>query len=127
MEEINIGAKIRKIRFEKGLSTLNLAEMAGLSQQYISLIENGKTTPSLKSLFKISAALNVNPGIILEDLDNQEQKPHLYNLTDIDLRDFILHEENIEYIRLAKEMKEKNISTGDMKTFMEIVHKNMLK
>lgn len=50
---------IKKYRLEKGYSQVEFAEMVGFSVDYISLIENGKRTPSLKSLFKIAEVLGL--------------------------------------------------------------------
>lgn len=120
MKDIKIGERIRKFRLEKGISTSILAQMTGLSQQYISLIENEKTTPSLKSLYKIAVALGTNLSFLLED---PKENKFFYS-TDEDLRTFIINEENAAYLKLAKEMKDNNISTDVMKAFIDIVVKN---
>lgn len=56
---INIYNNIKKYRNEKKLSQSTLAELTDLSVDYISLIETGKRTPSLKSLLKIAEVLEV--------------------------------------------------------------------
>ncbi|MCC8056958.1 helix-turn-helix transcriptional regulator [Cloacibacillus sp.] len=52
--------KIQKYRIAQGLTQENLAERVDLSVSYISEIENGKKRPSLKTLEKIAAALEVS-------------------------------------------------------------------
>ena len=52
--------KIQKYRIAQGLTQENLAERVDLSVSYISEIENGKKRPSLKTLEKIAAALDVS-------------------------------------------------------------------
>lgn len=52
--------KIQKYRIAQGLTQENLAERVDLSVSHISEIENGKKRPSLKTLEKIAAALDVS-------------------------------------------------------------------
>lgn len=63
-----IGVILRKIRKQKGLSLRELAKLSGLSHSFISDIENGRCNPSIKSLLKITNALDVNPNIFLTDV-----------------------------------------------------------
>lgn len=56
---MNITKKIRELRENKGMSQAELAKAAGLSTTYISLMESGKKSPTLKSLEKISTALDI--------------------------------------------------------------------
>lgn len=57
---IKIYKNIKKLRLEKGYSQAKLAELIGLSEDYISLIENGKRTPSLKRLIIIADVLEID-------------------------------------------------------------------
>lgn len=50
---------IRKYRKEKGLTQLQLAIKCSLSVDHISGIERGIFNPSVKTIFKIAEALNV--------------------------------------------------------------------
>ena len=50
---------IKMLRNKKGYSQMRFAELTGLSEDYISLIENGKRTPSLKRLITIAEVLDV--------------------------------------------------------------------
>ena len=50
---------LREVRTEKGLSQEALADRAGLHRTYISQIERGLKSPSLKSLAQIANALGV--------------------------------------------------------------------
>lgn len=54
-----IGQCVRELREAYGLSLRSLADQSGLSVNTVSLIENGKTSPSVSTLQKISFALNV--------------------------------------------------------------------
>lgn len=55
----NVYKNIKKYRIEKKFSQLKLAEIANLSEDYISLIENEKRVPSLKTLIAIADALEI--------------------------------------------------------------------
>ena len=67
-----VGAKIRKIRNEKGLSIQNLAYEIGIEYTQLSRIERGKINTSIFQLFVISRALQVNFSEIIEGLDKIE-------------------------------------------------------
>src|SRR3989304_10540717 len=57
--EVDVGLSLRTLREECGFSLRALAEKSGLSVNTLSLIENRKTSPSVGTLQKISAALQV--------------------------------------------------------------------
>jgi len=57
--EIDVGRQLRKLRTESGLSIRALAESSGLNVNTLSLIENGKTSPSVSTLQQLAAALDV--------------------------------------------------------------------
>ena len=61
---MSLGDKVRFARERLGLTTQMLAGKAGISQPYISEIENGNKTPSAKTIMRLAAALNV-PGEFL--------------------------------------------------------------
>ena len=61
---MSLGDKVRYAREQMGLTTQILAEKAGVSQPYISEIENGNKNPSAKTIMKLAASLNV-PGEFL--------------------------------------------------------------
>jgi transcriptional regulator with XRE-family HTH domain len=55
--EVNVGRRLRELREERGLSIRALAEKSGLNVNTLSLIENGKTSPSVSTLQRIAIAL----------------------------------------------------------------------
>lgn len=57
--EDKIGLKIREIRTSQGLSLRVVAEKSGLNINTLSLIENGKTSPSVSTLQQLAVALDV--------------------------------------------------------------------
>ncbi len=60
--EISIGVKLRHTRKVKGLTLKQLADAAGCSESLLSKIENGRATPSLKMLQKLSGGLQMTVG-----------------------------------------------------------------
>jgi len=57
--EVNVGQRLRELRNERNLSIRALAERSGRNVNTFSLIENGKTSPSVSTLQQIAAALQV--------------------------------------------------------------------
>jgi len=57
--EVEVGRHLRKLRTERGLSIRALAEFSGLNVNTLSLIENGKTSPSVSTLQQLAATLGV--------------------------------------------------------------------
>jgi len=56
---MKIGEKLKELRLQKKLSLEQLAKKVGLTRSFISQIEKDKNSPSISSLIKILAALNV--------------------------------------------------------------------
>jgi transcriptional regulator with XRE-family HTH domain len=56
---VELGQRVRHLREESELSLRALAEQSGLSANTLSLIENGKSSPSVSTLQKIASAINV--------------------------------------------------------------------
>ncbi|MCL5994553.1 MAG: cupin domain-containing protein [Chloroflexi bacterium] len=58
-DDVNVGQRLRQLRSERGLSIRTLAGASNLSVNTLSLIENGKTSPSVSTLQRLAAALGV--------------------------------------------------------------------
>lgn len=58
--------RIKKFRNEIGLTQEELAEKVGVSRVYIGYVEQGRNTPSLEILEKITKALKVSLSDVLE-------------------------------------------------------------
>lgn len=59
-----LGRKIQRLRGVRGITQEELAEMVGISRVYMGYIEQGRESPSLKLLMKLSKKL----GVKVEDL-----------------------------------------------------------
>ncbi len=57
--EIDVGARLRALRNARSLSLRALADISGLNFNTLSLIENGKSSPSVSTLQQIAAALQI--------------------------------------------------------------------
>lgn len=58
-KSFGLGDKLRQLRSERNISQRDLARMAGLSPNSISLIERDETSPSVATLQSLAAALNI--------------------------------------------------------------------
>jgi len=60
MKNSHLSARVKELRYQKGISQNTLAEESALSLRTIQRIENGETNPTGDSLQRLSSALNVN-------------------------------------------------------------------
>ena len=56
---VNIGERLRELREARNISMRALAARSGLSANALSMIERGKTSPSVSTLYKLADALGV--------------------------------------------------------------------
>lgn len=68
--EINVGRRLRELRIKRGLSIRALADKSGLNVNTLSLIENGKTSPSVSTLQQIATALELPINAFFETKTN---------------------------------------------------------
>ncbi len=72
-----LGQAVRKLRTERGWSQADLALRVGMDRNYLSLIELGRNSPSVRMLMRLCLALDVRPADLLGDVERrvQVQKP----------------------------------------------------
>jgi putative transcriptional regulator len=58
--------RIKEWRAKRGLSQRDLADVSGVSREYIARIERGQHDPTLSTLEKLAKALGVKVGRLLE-------------------------------------------------------------
>jgi transcriptional regulator with XRE-family HTH domain len=63
--DVELGRVIRSLRRERGLTLLQVAAASGLSQPFLSQLELGRSRPSMRSLFRIAAALGTTQQTLL--------------------------------------------------------------
>jgi len=56
---VDVGIRLRQLREDRGYSIRELARQSGLSANALSLIERGRSSPSVSTLYKVSDALDV--------------------------------------------------------------------
>lgn len=72
-----IGAVVRTLRTRQQLSMRSLASAAGVSQPFLSKLENGLLQPSIATLYALAAALGVGPGELLPAVTSTSAPVHL--------------------------------------------------
>jgi transcriptional regulator with XRE-family HTH domain len=72
-----IGMRLRKLREEKNLSQGDIENRTGLLRCYISRVENGHTVPSLGTLERLAAALDIPLFQLFYDGEEPPTLPHL--------------------------------------------------
>jgi transcriptional regulator with XRE-family HTH domain len=60
----DVGARLRAMRLEAGLSQEDLADRSGLHRNYIGGIERGERNVGIKAILSICRALKRSPGDI---------------------------------------------------------------
>ncbi len=72
-ESIDVGSRLRVLRSNQGLSIRALAERSGLNVNTLSLIENGKTSPSVSTLQALAQSLAVPISSFFESVRGQQK------------------------------------------------------
>lgn len=70
-----VGLVVKKYRKRKGLTQEVLSGLAGLDRTHYSKIERGLRSPSLDSIFKIAAALNIQPHELIIEIERLTLEP----------------------------------------------------
>ena len=66
---VGLGERIRKLRNDRGWRQIDLAEEAGVHENYISDLEMGRKEICLRTLQRIAAAFETKTSTLLVDLD----------------------------------------------------------
>ncbi len=66
-----IGYNIRKYRLEKKMRQEDLAEKAGVTANYIGILERGEKIPSLETFVTILNVLEISADMVLCDVVNE--------------------------------------------------------
>ena len=65
------GEVLRRLRTTSGLSQEELALRCGLDRTYISLLERGLRQPTLTTIFRIAANLQMTPSDLIKDVEEK--------------------------------------------------------
>ena len=128
-----LGDMIKKKRDNMGLSLREFAEKCNLSHSYIKNLEDGdprtgkEIIPTLSSLEKLAPLFGMSVEDMLKETGFIQDMGDGYDSSNLktirggrtyeeipsylkeDLREFVFNPANEEYIRLAKELRDKNI------------------
>ncbi len=66
---------MRRLRQGRGLSQEALGFESGYHRTYISLLERGRKSPSLLTLFNLSGALKIDPAELIRQVAVQAHEP----------------------------------------------------
>jgi transcriptional regulator with XRE-family HTH domain len=66
-DERTFGERLRETRVRAGLSQSDLEEISGIPKARLSRYENGHVAPSIQTLERLAAALNVSEASLLGD------------------------------------------------------------
>jgi len=73
--EIAFGIVLRKLRKERGFSQEALAFEAGIERNYISLLELGRNSVSVKMIFKLAKALGIGVAEFMGMVEAKSDEP----------------------------------------------------
>lgn len=95
----SLGNRIRKLRKERGLKQKDLAEMADISEKYISSLETGAASCSLAVLVALANSLNTSIDYLLVDfLKNNELNKHDEPLNELVVEAAKLSDVQVKYL-----------------------------
>jgi transcriptional regulator with XRE-family HTH domain len=63
--------RVKELRIHKGIKQVDLASEVGIDDSNLRRLENNRTSPTLKTLFRISHALQVDVADLLPNVKNQ--------------------------------------------------------
>lgn len=70
---VNVASRLRELREARGVSMRALAAKSGLSANALSMIERGKTSPSVSTLYKLADAMGVSITAFF-DTENEKKQ-----------------------------------------------------
>lgn len=70
---VDVGGRLRELREERGMSMRALATASGLSANALSMIERGKVSPSVSTLYKLSEALGISVTAFFSEKKARQQ------------------------------------------------------
>ena len=103
LNSFDIAQNIRLVRETKGLTIEKLAELAGVSANHMSKVENGLRNLSMESYLNVLQALDVYPVFVAGADDGKETKKYISDFMEIikDLHEagntivLITHDKNV--------------------------------
>ena len=124
---LDLGARLRRARVERGLTTSQMAERAGISRMTLSAIEAGEPTPTIGSYVRVMSVLDVSKDLVL--VGNRALVPptppgrHDAGGSDVvvsvgnarhdvqDLQSLLLHQEAVRLVQKRPELLQQALDT----------------
>jgi transcriptional regulator with XRE-family HTH domain len=98
-----IGTRLKKLREDKSLSQGDIEKRTGLLRCYISRVENGHTVPSLETLERLAAALEIPLHQLFYEGDGEVVLPNLSKLQSTE--ELVLDAEQEKEVRFFEKVK----------------------
>jgi transcriptional regulator with XRE-family HTH domain len=98
-----IGIRLKKLREDKSLSQGDIEKRTGLLRCYISRVENGHTVPSLETLERLAAALEIPLYQLFFEGDAEPTLPNLSRRRTTE--ELVLDEEQEKELRFYEKVK----------------------
>jgi len=112
-----LGDRIRQLRLENNLTQTQFASLFGLYDSTISQYENGKRVPEYDIIIKIANKFNVSVDWLLGRVDSRELV-----IMDTDSLPQQLKDIGVEYLMLAKEIKDKGFPPEDVRKILHAIN-----
>src|SRR5262249_42463273 len=71
----NLGSRLKNVRVKAGWTLRELARQAGVSPSFVSQIENGKSQPSVATLYEFAQLLNVSIDELFDSRGGAAERP----------------------------------------------------
>ncbi len=91
---LHVAKKIKLIRQIKKISSGNMASLLGITRKQLQNYENGQTNIGIARLWQIAQILQIDIGVLIEDL-NQKQYP--------------FDTQSLKFLKLFNNVKDQNI------------------
>ena len=94
---MNIGTKIKKIRYSNNISQSEMADILGINRNYLSRIETNKSVPSAEILTKIANKFSISVDTLLGISNSSDRDIKINKINskivkmDNEKLDFIIH------------------------------------
>lgn len=114
---MSLGSRLRTIREARNMSQSEVSAATGLSQSYISSIENDqRINVSKEALKKIAKSLNVPPDSLTHE--DAALPPDFLDLP-FDIATWAANKKNIDYLVFAKNAQEEGFTPEEVAKFLE--------
>ena len=74
-DAIRFGAIVSRLRLTRGWTRKKLAQRAGLTPQYVSIVEQGGNVPSLTTVLELIEVLGGDIGEVMRELAAKRNRP----------------------------------------------------